>query len=157
MYMTITEGNQEYKFKASAVTNILYKRMFGSDPTQIFQARAKKLNDPKMKADLQKVIEISSLPEDDPKRLEVASEVAENTQIFELAQSLSDFSKQYGYITFVKANNDPKDVNKKLNVEDYTVWLMQFDDGFFKVHSSKFKDLYDKNGRASSVPKNQVV
>ena len=75
-------------------TNILYKRMFGSDPTQIFQARAKKLNDPKMKADLQKVIEISSLPEDDPKRLEVASEVAENTQIFELAQSLSDFSKQ---------------------------------------------------------------
>lgn len=153
--ITITENEKEYKFTASAVTNILYKRLFGIDPENYFRTRAAMLNDPKTKEGLKKAQEVATLPENDPRRLEISTELADNKAIFELAESLAEFAKQYGFICFVQANTEAKDVFKTLTMENYILWLLDFDEGFFKVNSGRIKQLHDDNNRQTVKRKNQ--
>lgn len=156
MTITITENEKEYKFTASAVTNILYKRLFGIDPENYFRGRAEMLRDPRTREDLKKAKEVATLPEDDPKRLEISTELADNANIFDLANGLTEFAKQYGFICYVQANTPAQEVFKTLTMENYILWLLDFDEGFFKTHAGEIKQLHDGNNRTDVKRKNPI-
>lgn len=152
--LTIIENEKEYNFKASAVTRILYKRVFGTEPDKFFTDRAQLLQDEQTREDFNKLRIAQTLSDDDPKKKELLAEIVTNDNILRINSDFSDFARQYGYITFIEANNEPAQVFKLLSFENYLTWLMQFEESFFTAHAPEFQTLYDINKKAGSSAKN---
>ena len=153
--LTITENDKTYNFKASAVTKILYKRLFGVEADKFFMDRAELLSDDLVKGDLEKLKKAKELPEADPGKLKLLYEISKNQEIITLNSEFLNFAKQYGYVTYVEANYSPDKVFTELSIEKYYMWLMEFDESFFRDHAEDFQSLYDKNKKSTSGLKNE--
>lgn len=156
--LIIKEGDKEYKFRASGATKILYKRLFGEDPDKFWMIFQDQLKENMTPEDQNRILEVAKLDEKDPKRIAVTTavsmEMLNRPEMADNTLSLFEFAKQYAYIAFVEANNDPKDVGKILSIENYILFLMQFDESFFREHFAEIKEMFESNSKVTSKRKN---
>ena len=153
---TIINDGAEIKYQASAATTILYKRMFGADPEDFLKKRAERLKDiaPDLKDITVRYAEIKDRPDDDPEKRSLISKLTENKEFAAVLMESFEFWKQYSFICWLEANEDPRNINKRLNVDEYTFYIMQFTEAYFIANTGAFQALHDGNLRQTSNPKN---
>ena len=155
MYRTITYDGKNYNFKASAGTDLLYKRLFKVDLDVVFKNTFMGLGDIDASQVLKEAMEVRELPNDDPEKIRKGLElISANPEIFNMRSKFVEFAKSFGFITYLEANNEPKDINKYLTVEEYTLFLMGFDGKFFSENTDVFRSLYEENMSQGSTAKN---
>ena len=126
MERKISVGDKEMSFKASAATNILYKKAFHDDILVKLTSYSKNLKE------LQKIQEtFKELKEDtsksDEERLAVMTELM-NSEVVTSSQTFSSETlPKLAYIMYLEANEKVGEVFKKLNEESYMAWLMEID------------------------------
>lgn len=156
MYKEIIYKDKKYCFKCSAGTDILFKRMFKTDLDVVYKAAVMGI-DPNMniKELMDTVSEIKNGDPKDPERIQKGLNfMKEHMDFLDTTAKLVEFVKEFAFITYLEANNDPKEVAKHLNTEEYVMWLMELDEGFFRSNTTEFQNFYNDNIHQSSVIKN---
>ena len=151
MYRTIIYNGKEYRFKASGATKILYKRLFGVSPDDYFMDRAEVMNDPITRKNAEIVKKNGGKGEEADK---AALELMKNPEYIKTTLSFYDFAQQYAYITYLEANFEPLKINEELTVDKFVVWLMNFDESFFRENATEFQKLYQTNIKPEAEAKN---
>ena len=153
MERKISVGDKEMSFKASAATNILYKKAFHDDILVKLTSYSKNLKE------LQKIQEtFKELKEDtsksDEERLAVMTELM-NSEVVTSAQTFSSETlPKLAYIMYLEANEKVGEVFKKLNEESYMAWLMEIDQDELVEVTGQVMDIWQSGARKHSKPKN---
>lgn len=153
MERKISVGDKEMSFKASAATNILYKKAFHDDILVKLTSYSKNLKE------LQKIQEtFKELKEDtsksDEERLAVMTELM-NSEVVTSSQTFSSETlPKLAYIMYLEANEKVGEVFKKLNEESYMAWLMEIDQDELVEVTGRVMDIWQSGARQHSKPKN---
>lgn len=153
MERKISVGDKEMSFKASAATNILYKKAFHDDILVKLTSYSKNLKK------LQKIQEtFKELKEDtsksDEERLAVMTELM-NSEVVTSSQTFSSETlPKLAYIMYLEANEKVGEVFKKLNEESYMAWLMEIDQDELVEVTGQVMDIWQSGARQHSKPKN---
>jgi hypothetical protein len=153
MERKISVGDKEMSFKASAATNILYKKAFHDDILVKLTSYSKNLKE------LQKIQEtFKELKEDtsksDEERLAVMTELM-NSEVVTSSQTFSSETlPKLAYIMYLEANEKVGEVFKKLNEESYMAWLMEIDQDELVEVTGQVMDIWQSGARQHSKPKN---
>ena len=153
MERKISVGDKEMTFKASAATNILYKKAFHDDILVKLTSYSKNLKE------LQKIQEtFKELKEDtsksDEERLAVMTELM-NSEVVTTSQTFSSETlPKLAYIMYLEANEKVGEVFKKLNEESYMAWLMEIDQDELVEVTGQVMDIWQSGARQHSKPKN---
>lgn len=153
MERKISVGDKEMSFKASAATNILYKKAFHDDILVKLTSYSKNLKE------LQKIQEtFKELKEDtsksDEERLAVMTELM-NSEVVTSSQTFSSETlPKLAYIMYLEANEKVGEVFKKLNEESYMAWLMEIDQDELVDVTGQVMDIWQSGARHHSKPKN---
>lgn len=153
MERKISVGDKEMSFKASAATNILYKKAFHDDILVKLTSYSKNLKE------LQKIQEtFKELKEDtsksDEERLSVMTELM-NSEVVTSSQTFSSETlPKLAYIMYLEANEKVGEVFKKLNEESYMAWLMEIDQDELVEVTGQVMDIWQSGARQHSKPKN---
>ena len=153
MERKISVGDKEMSFKASAATNILYKKAFHDDILVKLTSYSKNLKE------LQKIQEtFKELKEDtsksDEERLAVMTEMM-NSEVVTSSQTFSSETlPKLAYIMYLEANEKVGEVFKKLNEESYMAWLMEIDQDELVEVTGQVMDIWQSGARNHSKPKN---
>lgn len=153
MERKISVGDKEMSFKASAATNILYKKAFHDDILVKLTSYSKNLKE------LQKIQEtFKELKEDtsksDEERLAVMTELM-NSEVVTSSQTFSSETlPKLAYIMYLEANEKVGEVFKKLNEESYMAWLMEIDQNELVEVTGQVMDIWQSGARQHSKPKN---
>lgn len=153
MERKISVGDKEMSFKASAATNILYKKAFHDDILVKLTSYSKNLKK------LQKIQEtFKELKEDtsksDEERLAVMTELM-NSEVVTTSQTFSSETlPKLAYIMYLEANEKVGEVFKKLNEESYMAWLMEIDQDELVEVTGQVMDIWQSGARQHSKPKN---
>lgn len=153
MERKISVGDKEMSFKASAATNILYKKAFHDDILVKLTSYSKNLKE------LQKIQEtFKELKEDtsksDEERLAVMTELM-NSEVVTSSQTFSSETlPKLAYIMYLEANEKAGEVFKKLNEESYMAWLMEIDQDELVEVTGQVMDIWQSGARQHSKPKN---
>lgn len=153
MERKISVGDKEMSFKASAATNILYKKAFHDDILVKLTSYSKNLKE------LQKIQEtFKELKEDtsksDEERLAVMTELM-NSEVVTSSQTFSSETlPKLAYIMYLEANEKVGEVFKKLNEESYMAWLMEIDQDELVEVTGQVMDIWQSGARNHSKPKN---
>ena len=153
MERKIIVGDKEMSFKASAATNILYKKAFHDDILVKLTSYSKNLKE------LQKIQEtFKELKEDtsksDEERLAVMTELM-NSEVVTSSQTFSSETlPKLAYIMYLEANEKVGEVFKKLNEESYMAWLMEIDQDELVEVTGQVMDIWQSGARQHSKPKN---
>ena len=162
MYKEIIYEGKTYTFKASAGTDMLYKRMFGKDLDVVY----KNIFDSVENVDPLKIIQLKKMVEEKKKTL--SDEELKKDQEFinmgislikdqgaiELTMQMVNFVKTFAFITHLEATHEPREINKYLREEEFVAWLMEFDERFFRENVNIFRDIYQENIKQTSTLKN---
>lgn len=156
VYKKIIYNDKEYTFKCSAGTDILFKRLFKTDLDAVYKGAVLGI-DPNI--DIKELMDQArALREGDKKDPEVIRKglelVKNNLGFLDTTARLIEFVKEFAYITYLEAKYDPKEVSKYLTVEEFTFWLMEMDEPFFRTNSGVFQSFYTENIHQNSTPKN---
>lgn len=153
MERKISVGDKEMSFKASAATNILYKKAFHDDILVKLTSYSKNLKE------LQKIQDtFKELKEDtsksDEERLAVMTELM-NSEVVTSSQTFSSETlPKLAYIMYLEANEKVGEVFKKLNEESYMAWLMEIDQDELVEVTGQVMDIWQSGARQHSKPKN---
>ena len=153
MERKISVGDKEMSFKASAATNILYKKAFHDDILVKLTSYSKNLKE------LQKIQEtFKELKEDtsksDEERLAVMTELM-NSEVVTSSQTFSSETlPKLAYIMYLEANEKVGEVFKKLNEESYMAWLMEIDQDELVEVTGQVMDIWQSGARQHSKQKN---
>lgn len=153
MEKTLEINGKEIKFKASAATNIFYKRAFKDDIVirlSSYTKNIKKLQAIKNKVDALKADNTRS-------KEEVASEMAElvSSDVFEEISSFSSETlPRLAYIMFLEANTEANSIFSKLNEENYLLWLMGIDEEELLNITSEVMEIWRGGAKNTSTAKN---
>lgn len=153
MEKVITVNDKEMKFKSSAATNILYKKAFGDDILVKLTSYTKNLKELKsMQA------KIASLKDDKTRsQEEILNEMNTlmNSDIFISSQAFtSETLPRLAYIMWLEANTKIEDIFRKLNEEQYLVWLMGIDQDELLAVTGEVMELWQAGAKQHSRPKN---
>lgn len=151
MYKILIYNDKEYKFKASGATKILYKRLFGSSPDDFFMSRSETMTDPITRKNVETVQKNKGIG---PEANAAALELMKNKDYVNSTLAYYDFAQQYAYITYLEANFEPAKINEELTVDKFVVWLMNFDESFFRENATEFQKLYQTNIKPEAEAKN---
>lgn len=153
MEKTITIGDKELKFKSSAATNILYKKVFKEDIIVKLSSYTKNLKE------MEKMKEtVEALKSDTTKTEEevlaelnkiLASDVFISTQTF-----ASETLPKLAYIMWLEANEKIGSIFSKLNDEGYLSWLMTIDSDELLTVTGEVMDIWQAGAKTHSTPKN---
>ena len=152
MERKISVGDKEMSFKASAATNILYKKAFHDDILVKLTSYSKNLKE------LQKIQDtFKELKEDtsksDEERLAVMTELM-NSEVVTTSQTFSSETlPKLAYIMYLEANEKVGEVFKKLNEESYMAWLMEIDQDELVEVTGQVMDIWQSGARQHSKPK----
>lgn len=154
MERTIKMGeNKEMKFKSSAATNLLYKRVFKEDILLKLAEYSKNIKE------MQKANEeIKKLQADETK---TKAEILEamngylNSEVFVKANDFQrDTLPQLAFIMWLEGNEPAETIFSKLNQEQYLFWLMTIDQDELIAVTSEVIDIWQSGARNHSKPKN---
>ena len=153
MERKISVGDKEMSFKASAATNILYKKAFHDDILVKLTSYSKNLKE------LQKIQEtFKELKEDtsksDEERLAVMTELMNSEVVTSSQMFSSETLPKLAYIMYLEANEKVGEVFKKLNEESYMAWLMEIDQDELVEVTGQVMDIWQSGARQHSKPKN---
>lgn len=130
--------------------------MFGTDPEDFLKKRAERLRDiaPELSDVAARYAEIKERPDTDPEKRSLLAKLTENQEFAAVLTESFEFWKQYSFICWLEANEDPRTINKRLNVDEYTFYIMKFTEAYFIANTGAFQALHDGNLRQTSNPKN---
>lgn len=149
MIKTILLGEKEEKFKASAATSILFRRLFKEDIQAILADYSKNTKEiRKLQEDLAAVRE---LPDSDEKSAKLEEITA---KFMPLNDFVADFFPKFAYITWLEANHAAADLFKKLTEQDYFEWLMKYEAKDFTMIVGELLNLWTENSRTAVKSKN---
>lgn len=153
MEKIIKVNEKELRFKSSAATNILYKKAFHDDVLVKLTSYTKNLKELKsMEA------KIAELRKDETKsQEEVLNEMnaVMSSDIFVSSQAfISETLPKLAYIMWLEANTKIEDIFRKLNEEQYLVWLMGIDQDELLAVTGEIMELWQAGAKQHSKPKN---
>ena len=153
MDRTIQMGEKEVKFKSSAATNLLYKRVFGEDILIKLAEYSKNIKE------MQKAnAEVKAMQADESKsKTEILEAMNEylNSDVFVKANEFQrDTLPQLAFIMWLEANEPAEKIFSKLNQEQYLFWLMTIDQDELLAVTSQVIDIWQSGAKNHSKPKN---
>ena len=153
MERKISVGDKEMSFKASAATNILYKKAFHDDILVKLTSYSKNLKElQKIQGTFKELKEDTS--KSDEERLAVMTELM-NSEVVTTSQTFSSETlPKLAYIMYLEANEKVGEVFKKLNEESYMAWLMEIDQDELVEVTGQVMDIWQSGARQHSKPKN---
>lgn len=153
MEKVITINEKELRFKSSAATNILYKKAFGDDVLVKLTSYTKNLKELKnMQAQITELRKDETKPQE-----EILTEMNAlmSSDIYVSSQSfMSDTLPRLAYIMWLEANTKIEDIFRKLNEEQYLVWLMGIDQDELFAVTGEVMSLWQAGAKQHSKPKN---
>ena len=139
--------------KASAATNILYKRAFHEDILVKMAAYTKNIKE--LKAMQEK---IAALKDDKSKTQEQILEEINtlmNSEVFTTSTSfMNDTLPKLAYIMYLEANEGIETIFGKLTEEYYLIWLMSIDQNDLLAVTGQVIGIWQAGARTTSKPKN---
>lgn len=146
----ITLGGKDIEFKASAVTSILYKRTFGQDLTTIFSEYVKNYKEVK------KINEQYAIEDGDSDEViaEKRAAISSDPIILQFSMMSMELFPKIAYIMYLEANVEQRELFRKLNEDDFIMWLGQFEKNEIQEHTVDFMNLWNGNAKTSVKPKN---
>ena len=156
VFKRITYKDQEYSFKCSAGTDLLFKRLFKTDLDAMYKGAVLGIDpDMDVKELMDQVTELRSGKKNDPEVIKKGLELVKNNAGFlDATARLTEFIKEFAFVTYLEAKYEPKEIMKYLNVEEFTIWLLSMDERFFKENATAFQNFYTENIHQTSEPKN---
>ena len=155
MLKTVTVGEKELKFKSSAATNILYKKMFGIDILIEFSEYAKNSKELRMMKE-----KINELRKDESKKPEEILEAMNNlmnSDAYKLSAAFqSETLPRLAFIMYLEANESVETLFKKLTEEQYLFWLLGIDQDELLAVTGQVMDIWTSGTRNTSKEKNAV-
>lgn len=153
MEKTIVLNGKETRFKVSAATNILYKRVFKEDLLLKLSSYSKNVKElkaiqgrmEKLKADTTKTKE------------ETAEEMTElvNSDVFEKINSFSSETlPKLAYIMYIEANETEDTIFRMLTEEKYLIWLLGINQGELVDITKEVMALWKEGANNTSKQKN---
>lgn len=153
MQKTIELSGKEMKFKSSAATNILYKKAFREDILVKLTAYSKNIKELKnMQAKIAELRADQSRPQE-----EILEEMNKlmNSEVFTSSQTFSSETlPRLAYIMWLEANEKQQDILRKLNENEYIVWLMGIDQDDLLAITGDVMELWQAGAKTHSKPKN---
>lgn len=153
MEKTININEKEFKFKSSAATNILYKKLFRQDILIQISDYAK---NSKELVNIQE--RIKAIRSDESKtQEEILSEINScmNSEAFKATNEFSyDTLPKLAYIMYLEANETQETIFKKLTEEQYLFWLMSIDQDELISITGEVIALWKSGAKVSSIQKN---
>lgn len=150
MIKTIVFGEKEEKFKASAATSILYKRLFKEEVQERLTEYSKNTKEiRKLQAELLAVRALEDSEEKQEKMQDIS------TKLLPLNSFVEDFVPKFAYITWLEANCTNGEVFTKLTEADFFAWLMEHESKDFTTISKDLLELWTENAKPSVKAKNQ--
>lgn len=156
MYKEIIYKDKKLTFKCSAGTDILFKRMFKTDLDLVYKAAITGI-DPNLNVQelMDQVADLKNGDKTDPERLKKGLEILKNHKDFlDTSAKLVEFVKEFAFITYTEAKYEPKEVSQHLTTEEFVLWLLELDEGFFRSNTKAFQDFYNENIHQTSEIKN---
>lgn len=153
MQKTIELSGNEMKFKSSAATNILYKKAFGEDILVKLAAYSKNLKELKnMQAKIAELRADQSRPQEEV--LEDLNKIM-NSDVFTSSQKFSSETlPRLAFIMWLEANETQQNILRKLNEDEYIVWLMGIDQDDLLAITGEVMALWQAGAKTNSKPKN---
>lgn len=150
MNMTIEIGGKDMEFRASAATSILFKKTFGKDLMSEFSSYVKHYKEVKQLKD------DCNINDDDTDEVKAqkATVLVDNPIISELSIMAMDLFPKLAYIMWLEANEEQRELFKKLNENDFILWLGQLDSNDIKEHLHDFMSLWNGNSKTTVKLKN---
>ena len=149
MIKTILLGETEEKFKASAATSILYKRLFKEDILEILSNYSKKTKE--IRELQEELAKVKELPDSEEKEAQLADVTS---KLLPLNSFVNDFFTRFAYITWLEANVSVSEIFKKLTEEEFFAWLLAHESKDFTSISGELIKLWTENTKATVKPKN---
>lgn len=153
MEKTILLGKKEMKFKSSAATNILYKRVFHEDVLLKLTEYSKNLKElQKMQARVDEIRKDATKPKE-----EILAEMNAllNSDVFKASSEFqSDTLPKLAFIMWLEANEPAEKLFGKLNEEQYLFWLMTIDQDDLLGVVGQVMDIWQSGSKTHSKPKN---
>lgn len=153
MDRTIQMGEKEVKFKSSAATNLLYKRVFGEDILLKLAEYSKNIKE------MQKAnAEVKAMQADESKSKTEILEAMNNYLNSDVFVKANEFQRdtlpQLAFIMWLEANEPAEKIFSKLNQEQYLFWLMTIDQDELLDATSQVIDIWQSGAKNHSKPKN---
>lgn len=153
MRKTIELNGKSMDFKASAATNILFKRAFHEDILVKISAYTKNLKElKKMQA------QVADLKADGTKTQEEILEAINGLMQSDVFTSSTDFMNEtlpkLAFIMNVEANESQESIFSKLNEESYLAWLMTIEQNDLLRITGQIMEIWQSGARNTSKPKN---
>lgn len=153
MDRTIQMGEKEVKFKSSAATNLLYKRVFGDDILLKLAEYSKNIKE------MQKAnAEVKAMQADESKSKTEILEAMNNYLNSDVFVKANEFQRdtlpQLAFIMWLEANEPAEKIFSKLNQEQYLFWLMTIDQDELLDATSQVIDIWQSGAKNHSKPKN---
>lgn len=152
MIREITLGEVAVKFKASAATNILYKRAFREDITVQLTEYAQKANElKKLQAE---IASTRSADLTDEEKLEKIQELMKNKAVVDASAFGTETLPKLAYIMYLEGNVTVDKIFGQLTEEAYLTWLMDHDMSEIADNLHDFLDIWTKGAKTTSKAKN---
>lgn len=153
MDRTIQMGEKEVKFKSSAATILLYKRVFGEDILLKLAEYSKNIKE------MQKAnAEVKAMQADESKSKAEILEAMNNYLNSDVFVKANEFQRdtlpQLAFIMWLEANEPAEKIFSKLNQEQYLFWLMTIDQDELLDATSQVIDIWQSGAKNHSKPKN---
>ena len=139
--------------KASAATNILYKRAFKEDILVKMAAYTKNIKE--LKAMQEKIAAFKadeSMSQE--KTLEAINEMMASDVYTTSTNFMDETLPKLAFIMFLEANEGIETIFNKLNEESYLIWLMDIDQNDLISVTGQFMEIWQSGSRTTSKPKN---
>ena len=146
-------GEKEVKFKSSAATNLLYKRVFGEDILLKLAEYSKNIKE------MQKAnAEVKAMQADESKSKTEILEAMNNYLNSDVFVKANEFQRdtlpQLAFIMWLEANEPAEKIFSKLNQEQYLFWMMTIDQDELLDATSQVIDIWQSGAKNHSKPKN---
>ena len=152
MLKEIAMGAAVVKFKASAATNILFKRAFREDITVKLTEYSKRTTELKKLQEEVATIKASELADDD--KLAKLNEIMTSTAFVESSAFSTETLPKLAYIMYLEANVPVTEIFGKLSEEGYLTWLITMDQSDISDNLSEILAIWRDGARTTSKPKN---
>lgn len=152
MIKEIAMGDAVVKFKASAATNILFKRAFREDITVKLTEYSKRTTELKKLQDEIAQVRSTDLSEDE--KLERLNSIMGSQAFVESNEFNSETLPKLAYIMYLEANVPVTEIFGKLSEEGYLTWLMTMDQADISNNLSEILSIWREGARMTSKAKN---
>ena len=153
MEKTITIEDKSIRFKSSAATNILYKRTFGEDILIKLTSYTKNLKELREMEKRMKELQ-NETDKSDTERAEEMNKILQSDVFAETNKFSSETLPKLAYIMWLEGNETQETIFKKLNEENYLIWLMDINTDELLTVTSQVMDLWQAGAKNHSKPKN---